>query len=106
MNGINALNELMQLVRFFAAKNRCDIKTQQPSAYFRVDSDPVEISGQLFGDVRLASRRKSNESNHVRRRCRRRLLAHAAFAHRHGQVEAEFAMLESIRRYLTNEHLN
>ena len=35
--------------------------------YFGVDADPVEVSRQLLGDVGLASRRKSDESDDVRR---------------------------------------
>ena len=69
--------------------------------YFGVDADPVEVSRQLLGDVGLASRRKSDESDDVRRRRRRRLLADASLAHRHGQVEAELAMLKPRARLKT-----
>ena len=65
-------------------------------AYLGVDADPVEISWQLLGDVRLASRRKSNERNDVRGGRRGGLLPHRPFAHGHGQVEAEFAVLVEV----------
>ena len=65
-------------------------------AYLGVDADPVEISWQLLGDVRLASRRKSNERNDVRGGRGGGLLPHRSFAHGHGQVEAEFAVLVEV----------